>query len=208
MASYPGHETGFLELQKSGPRGRGPNHKATLRVGFYESVVLELIGCTEREVASDRTVLLQSPIVSELAAAAIGLEVDRRIGVEQVRDRTMHRQVLVDTVVRIHVGLDELMHRAVLVPRGRQGRAARIAQAVGRGRRARQRLLAGVIAGRGVRDAERAYVVLGEREGSALPLPGERQRTAILRISGVTRDTRRAVRAGEVEGLPLHRLVV
>src|SRR5580693_7504173 len=99
----------FSGCKKNGPRGRGPNHKATLRVGFYEPVTSELIRRTEREVASDRTVLLQSTVVSELAATAIGLEVGRRIGVEQVRDRTVHRQVLVDVVVRVHIGLDPLV---------------------------------------------------------------------------------------------------
>src|SRR5580698_2519771 len=115
MALYPGHETGFL--------------------GYVRTVRLEPIGRTEREVPPDRTVLLERAVISELAATAVGLEVDRGIGVEQVRDRAVYREVLVDAVVRVNVGYDELVHSVVLIPRRRQRSATRIAEAVSRGRR-------------------------------------------------------------------------
>src|SRR5580698_9139201 len=115
MALYPGHETGFL--------------------GYVRTVRLEPIGRTEREVPPDRTVLLQRAVIGELAATAVGLEVDRGIGVEQVRDRAVYREVVVEAVVRVEVGLHELVHRAVLIPRRRQRGATGIAEAISRRRR-------------------------------------------------------------------------
>src|SRR5580700_11002996 len=84
-------------------------------------------------------------VVREVTAT-IGVQVERRLSVEHVQDRHVYRPAIADSVTAIQVGIEELLHAAVL-PIGRlRGR--------GGWNEPRRGIAAGLHSGRAVRDWE------------------------------------------------------